>query len=327
MKLSIITVNLNNRDGEGYAFAANSWTAPIKIQEMADADFINTEKAIYIYHSGTYANWTTNGTPVSAVAPGAAATLPGQYAVIPIHSSPYLTGADSVIPSMQGFFVKMTGSDPKLKLVYNKVVYDAKYFKTSTQPMRAPSRTGSPEVMRLVVSGEQYGADQAYLLARSDFSESFEDGWDGRKIEGDADAPMMAVVKEDGEMAVAAVETANEHYLSFRAGRDSLYTFQFNYDGEMIYLLDLETNQVTPIETDNTYSFFATNTTAINRFLITDNPYRNNTTTDIENGEGTNGEKANGVRKILIHNQLYILRGNTVYRADGRIADGKEVMP
>ena len=95
----------------------------------------------------------------------------------------------------------------------------------------------------------------------------------------------------------------------------------------MIYLLDLETNQVTPIETDNTYSFFATNTTAINRFLITDNPYRNNTTTDIENGEGTNGEKANGVRKILIHNQLYILRGNTVYRADGRIADGKEVMP
>ena len=321
------TLNLDNRDADGYAFAANSWTAPIKIQEMADADFINTEKAIYIYHSGTYANWTVNGTPVSAVAPGAAATLPGQYAVIPIHSSPYLSGADSVIPSMQGFFVKTTGSDPKLKLVYNKVVYDAKYFKTSTQPMRAPSRTGSPEVMRLVVSGEQYGADQAYLLARSDFSESFEDGWDGRKIEGDANAPMMAVVKEDGEMAVAAVETANEHYLSFRAGRDSLYTFQFNYDGETIYLLDLETNQVTPIATDNTYSFFATNTTAINRFLITDNPYRNNTTTDIENGEGTNGEKANGVRKILIHNQLYILRGNTVYRADGRIADGKEVMP
>ena len=321
------TLNLDNRDADGYAFAANSWTAPIKIQEMADADFINTEKAIYIYHSGTYANWTVNGTPVSAVAPGAAATLPGQYAVIPIHSSPYLSGADSVIPSMQGFFVKTTGSDPKLNLVYNKVVYDAKYFKTSTQPMRAPSRTGSPEVMRLVVSGEQYGADQAYLLARSDFSESFEDGWDGRKIEGDADAPMMAVVKEDGEMAVAAVETANEHYLSFRAGRDSLYTFHFNYDGETIYLLDLETNQVTPIETDNTYSFFATNTTAVNRFLITDNPYRNNTTTDLNNGEGTNGEKANGVRKILIHNQLYILRGNTVYRADGRIADGKEVMP
>lgn len=321
------TLNLDNRDADGYAFAANSWTAPIKIQEMADADFVNTEKAIYIYHSGTYANWTVNGTPVSAVAPGAAATLPGQYAVIPIHSSPYLTGADSVIPSMQGFFVKTTGSDPKLKLVYNKVVYDAKYFKTSTQPMRAPSRTGSPEVMRLIVSGEQYGADQAYLLARSDFSESFEDGWDGRKIEGDADAPMMAVVKEDGEMAVAAVETANEHYLSFRAGRDSLYTFHFNYDGETIYLLDLETNQVTPIATDNTYSFFATNTTAVNRFLITDNPYRNNTTTDLNNGEGTNGEKANGVRKILIHNQLYILRGNTVYRADGRIADGKEVMP
>lgn len=322
------TLNLDNRDGDGYAFVANSWTAPIKIQEMADADFVNTEKAIYIYHTGSYQNYSDNGgaTPISSKT-GSAVSLPGQYAVVPIHSSPYISGADSVIPSMQGFFVKTTGSDPKLKLVYNKVVYDAKYFKTSTQPMRAPRRGGSPQVMRLVVSGDQFGADQAYLLARSDFSESFEDGWDGRKIEGDAEAPMMAVVKEDGEMAVAAVETADEHYLSFRAGRDSLYTFHFHYDGETMYLLDLETNQVTPIADNNTYTFFATNTTAENRFLITDDPYRDNTTTDIENGERTNGEKANGVRKILIHNQLYILRGNTVYRADGRIADGKEVMP
>ncbi|MBQ5378742.1 MAG: hypothetical protein IIU10_00905, partial [Paludibacteraceae bacterium] len=319
------TLPLDNRDDEGYAFAANSWTAPIKIQEMADEDFVNAEKSIYIYHTGSYAEWTSNGTPVSAVSPGAAATLPGQYAVIPIHSSPYLTGADSVIPSMQGFFIKTTPTEEaSLKLVYNRVVYDAKYFKTSTQPLRAPRRTDAPNVMRFIVSGAAFGGDQAYLLERSDFSDGYNDGWDGRKIEGDADAPKLAVVKEAGEMAVATVENADGRYLSFRAGRDTVYTFHFDYEGETLYLYDLLTKQATEIQTGNTYTFTADNTSAMNRFLITANLEQ--TPTDIQ----TTADDANahsGVRKILFHNQLYILRGGYIYRADGRIVNGKEVMP
>lgn len=141
-----------------------AWTAPIKIQEMQDEDFKNTERTIYIYHTGTYKNWQNNGTPVDAHS-GAAATLPGQYAAIPIHSSPYLAGADSVIPAMQGFFVKTTpGEDATLKLVYNRVVYDSKYFKTSTQPMRAPGRYGAPEVMQAIVSGERLGSRPCTLV-------------------------------------------------------------------------------------------------------------------------------------------------------------------
>lgn len=318
------TLPLDNRDGDGYAFAANSWTAPIKIQEMADEDFVNAEKSIYIYHTGTYAEWTVNGTPVNATTD--VASLPGQYAVIPIHSSPYLTGADSVIPSMQGFFIKTTPTEEaSLKLVYNKVVYDATYFKTSTQPMRAPSRTGAPDVMRLIVCGDLYGADQVYVLSRSDFSDNYEDGWDGRKIEGDTDAPMLALVKEGGEMAVAAVETANEHYLSFRAGKDEQYTFRFDYEGETLYLYDLELHITTPIQTDNTYTFTANNGEAINRFLITDNPHLTATDIDMINGDGENSTHS-GVSKIILHNQLYILRGEQMYSADGRMVNsGKEV--
>lgn len=318
------TLPLDNRDDEGYAFAANSWTAPIKIQEMADEDFVNAEKSIYIYHTGTYAEWTVNGTPVNATTD--VASLPGQYAVIPIHSSPYLTGADSVIPSMQGFFIKTTPTEEaSLKLVYNKVVYDATYFKTSTQPMRAPSRTEAPNVMRLIVCGDLYGADQVYVLSRSDFSDHYEDGWDGRKIEGDTDAPMLALVKEGGEMAVAAVETANEHYLSFRAGKDEQYTFRFDYEGETLYLYDLELQIATPIQTDNTYTFTANNGEAINRFLITDNPHLTATDIDMINGDGENSTHS-GVSKIILHNQLYILRGEQMYSADGRMVNsGKEV--
>lgn len=322
------TVELDNRDDDGYAFAANSWTAPIKIQEMQDADFINAEQSIYIYHTGTYKNWQDNGTPVSAVSPGAAATLPGQYAVIPIHSSPYLSKADSVIPAMQGFFVKTTAADARLKLVYNRVVYDSKYFKTSTQPMRAPRRmpTEEPDVMQLMVSGDNYG-DRVYLLARNDFSEEFEDGWDGRKIAGDEDAPMLSVMKEAGEMAVAAVETAEERELLFRAGEDTEYTFSFAYEGERIYLYDRLAGKATEIKTGNTYSFTADNETAMPRFLITKNPPQ--VPTDIEqldNGQWT----MDNARKLIIDGVLYILRDNRFYDARGvRVTElrRKEVTP
>ena len=313
------TLELDNRDGDGFAFAANSWTAPIKIQEMEDADFVNADKSIYIYHTGSYANWGENGTPVDAHF-GSAATLPGQYAVIPIHSSPYLTGADSVIPAMQGFFVQTTAANAQLKLVYNRTVYDATYFKTSTQPMRAPRINDRPEVMQLTVSGDSYG-DRVHLLARNDFSDEFQDGWDGRKIEGDGRAPMLAVVKEAGNMAVAAIPTIDERFLTFRAGEDSIYTFTFDYEGETIYLYDRLAERATEIRTGNTYTFRTTNKTAAPRFLITATPPR--TPTAVEPvGVDPRGTKA---EKIIHEGKLMILYHGAVYDARGtRVTIGKE---
>ncbi|MBR4564985.1 MAG: InlB B-repeat-containing protein [Paludibacteraceae bacterium] len=314
------TLLLDNRDDDGYAFAANSWTAPIKIQEMKDEDFVNAERTIYIYHTGTYADWVSNGTPVSSK-DGVVATLPGQYAVVPIHSSPYILGADSVIPAMQGFFVKTDPSkEASLKLVYNRVVYDATYFKTSTQPMRAPRINDRPVVMQLTVSGDSYG-DRVHLLARNDFSDEFQDGWDGRKIEGDGRAPMLAVVKEAGNMAVAAIPTTDERFLTFRAGEDSIYTFTFDYEGETIYLYDRLAERATEIRTGNTYTFRATNKTAAPRFLITATPPR--TPTAVEPvGVDPRGTKA---EKIIHEGKLMILYHGAVYDARGtRVTIGKE---
>lgn len=311
------TLFLDNRDDDGYAFAANSWTAPIKIQEMKDEDFVNAERTIYIYHTGTYAEWESNGTPVSAK-DGDVATLPGQYAVVPIHSSPYILGADSVIPAMQGFFVKTDPSkEASLKLVYNRVVYDAKYFKTSTQPMRAPGRAAAaesePDVMRLLVAGESFGGDQVHILSRGDFSEQFEDGWDGRKIDGDETAPKLAVVKEEGEMAVAAVGELEGRELSFRAGKDSQYTFHFDYEGERIYLYDKITHAATEIQTGNTYTFEAGNQTPINRFLITKNPPK--VPTDIP---AVDQEMTAQPQKYIDHGQLFILYHGRLYDMTGK---------
>lgn len=311
------TIDLDNYDpADGFAFAANSWTAPIKIQEMKDEDFTNAEKAIYIYHTGSHYDWTTNGTPVSSK-DGAVATLPGQYAVVPIHSSPYILGADSVIPSMQGFFVKTTDVDASVKLVYNRVVYDATHFKTSTQPMRAPRRAAqdnAPEVMVLTVAGDKVGGDRVHILSRPDFSENYEDGWDGRKLAGDEALPMLSIVKGKDSMAVAAIPTADERELIFRAGEDSVYTFYFDYEGETMYLYDRLTGEAAEIQTGNTYSFEATNKTPMPRFLITQNPPKMPTSIGSLESERLEFREA---QKMIIDGQLFILRDNRFYDARG----------
>ena len=313
------TLRLNIHDADGYAFAANSWTAPIKIKEMQDDDFENAEKTIYIYHTGSYANWASGVDPINSTT--AKVTTHGQYAVVPIHAAKYVAGADSVIPSMQGFFVKTTGNNAKVQLVYKRVVYDSKYFKASTTPLRAPKRVNDeePEVMRIFVSGEK-GADQIYLLSRSDFSDQFEDGWDGRKIAGDtASVPTLAVVKTAGAMSVAAVSDFEERELIFRAGEDSVYTFHFDYSGETIYLYDRLTEQATEIATGNTYAFVAKNKTPMPRFLITANPPSMPMGVEqLDNGQWT----IDNARKMIIDGQLYILRDNRFYDARGvRVTD------
>ena len=311
------TIDLDNYDpADGFAFAANSWTAPIKIQEMKDEDFTDAEKAIYLYHAGSYAAWESKKDDIINPKTSATTPVPGQYVTIPIHSSPYL-GADSVIPAMQGFFIKTTSASASLALVYNRVVYDATYFKTSTQPMRAPRRAAqdnAPEVMVLTVAGDKVGGDRVHILSRPDFSENYEDGWDGRKLAGDEALPMLSIVKGKDSMAVAAIPTADERELIFRAGEDSVYTFYFDYEGETMYLYDRLTGEATEIQTGNTYSFEATNKTPMPRFLITQNPPKMPTGIGSLESESLEFREA---QKMIIDGQLFILRDNRFYDARG----------
>jgi len=195
------------------------------------------------------------------------------------------------------------------------VVYDSKYYKTTSSPTRAPSRmpaaNGEPVVMKLMLRG-QYSGDQVYLLSRYDFSDQFMDGWDGRKLEGDANMPMLAVCKEAGNMAVAAIESADERELLFRAGKDKEYTFSFDYTGETIYLYDRLADQAVEIKTGNTYSFTAENKTPAKRFIITKNPPR--IPTGIEN---TSDASYSDAEKCIIDGQLYIIKNNRFYDARG----------
>ena len=167
--------------------------------------------------------------------------------------------------------------------------------------------------MTLDVNSENWG-DRVYVLMHEEFSDAFNRGWDGTKQEGDGEAPMLAMIAYDRPLAVAALETADEHYLSFRAGKDTAYTFSFEYEGEPIYLYDQLTGEATLIRTGNTYSFEATNKTPIQRFLLTKNPPR------VPMGvEPVGAEQPDTKPEKFIHEgQMFILHHGAVYDALGK---------
>ena len=309
-------------DADGFAMLANSWVAPINIGAMEVGDFDGADPTVYIFNSGTYAQYETGGAPGDATVEDK--TDAGQYVAVPVNAASYV--GMSTIPPMQGFFVQTTRNG-NLTLDYKKIVMDTINFVSTTTPMRAPRYVSEdeeepegkiiPEVMQLNVISKNWG-DKAFLLAHSEFSDAYELGWEGRKQEGDERAPYLAVDVPAGPMSVAAVSDYDERELLFRAGEDSVYTFQFDYSGETIYLYDRLTEQATEIRTGNTYSFIARNSTAMPRFLITQNPPRvptavENTASSVPNTDA---------RKMIIDGLLYILRDNRFYDARGvRVAD------
>ena len=316
-------------DGDGFNMFANSWVAPIDITKMETADFGGAAEAtIFIYNTGSREQYDGGGTPSTA----GTNTDAGQFNAIPVEASSYLAGSLTKIPTMQGFFVQAT-KEGTLTLDYKKICFDDKDFQTTAETMRAPKRRTKdsnvekivPEVMRLDVVSANWG-DRLYILTHEEFSDAFDRGWDGSKQEGDAEAPMLALVRGNGLLAVAAVETAEERELSFRAGEDTEYTFHFNYEGETIYLYDRLADQAVEIKTGNTYSFTAENKTPAKRFIITKNPPR--IPTDIENT--TSGSQYSDAEKCIIDGQLYIIKNNRFYDARGVRVNSfkrKEVTP
>jgi len=136
-------------------------------------------------------------------------------------------------------------------------------------------------------------------------------------LDGDEAAPKLAVLKESGEMAVAAIPTAEERWLSFRAGNDLNYTFHFDYEGDLIYLYDIETGIATEIEKGAIYTFSAANKTPMNRFLITKNPPRTPTDLEAVTGYGLQVTGAHGAQKFVREGKLMILHHGVVYDALG----------
>ena len=284
---------------------ANSWTAPIKIDSMKTADFTNAIATIYIFNSGSPDDAEDDK------------TLAGPYSAYPVNSA---DGA--VIPSMQSFSVYSTASSASLALNYKRLVYNPALNGTAAiTPNKARRHTlaaadGETE-LRIYMRAESGYGDMVYMREREDFSEGFENGWDGHKVFGESVAPQLYAVTPDGRMAVNCVPDLAGTVLGFKAGtKDSEYTVTFDYSGsaEELHLYDTHTSAYTRVLTGNSYTFTTSDETAHDRFvLVRRQP-------EIITGVGEVQGDAQGAKavKLIMEDKMYILLNGQLYDALGK---------
>ena len=291
---------------------ANSWMAPIRIREFdPENDFTNVEATIYIFNSGSPEDYVTNNGGSSS------GSLAGQYSTYTIG-----TAGDAVIPAMQSFSVYATGADPKITLNHKRLVYDPAVAGTaSIIPNKAPQRISAKseemELLKLRVSSTSGWGDEVKIYTHEEFSEGFENGWDGRKMEGSSSAPQIYALSSEGNMAINCIPDLEGSQLGFKAGKtDDTYTLSFEYseNAEPLYLLDVTNNAYTRVLNNNSYTFTTRDKIDHTRFVLT-HYFAPSITTGVDDTKHE-GPKAH---KLMIDGILYIIRDGRIYSAEGSL--------
>ncbi len=308
---------VSNAGGNGWNLYANSWTAPIHIDKMEASDFVNADATIYLYNTGSRANWDG-----SALDETGTSTTAGQYLAVPVGLAEY-TGT-KYIPSMQGFFVQGNHASAagSVRLRYDAVVRDTTVMADLNTPLRTPSRervNQEPEHVTMVVRGEKY-TDVLHLFRSDEWSAGYENGYDAHKVEGDDYTPQLYAVTGKEELAVVATDEWEGTVLNFRAGSEDVeYTIFFRYnesEAEALYLYDLTTETYTRIENGGSYHFSTTDKETHPRFILTYNAPSVATGTGDVQRDDVQSTKA---RKVLLDNHVYIFRNGKLYDSTGKM--------
>lgn len=305
----------DNRKG-AYMFA-NSWTAPIDVKAMEESDFDGSEATIYIFNAGSPAQAASAGDPSQT------AEDPGQWVSIPVNAAPYLPENLTVIPSMQAFRIVTTEATASLTLDYKKHVYDPAKNRAAgieIKPLRAPKHNDAkPNILKLFVEAASGYRDNLYLFERQDFSETFDNGWDGSKMFGISNAPQIYGVNGELKTSINAIPDLEGQQVGFMTGKaDSEYTITFNYEGDDTwYLNDTKEHESTLISNDAEYTFTTEPSEDSNRFYISATPIMK-VTTGVENVQSDDVQSTN-VHKVLINDHIYIIRGGRMYDATGKM--------
>ena len=274
---------------------ANSWVSPIKISEIG---FSGTG-TIYIFSAQSAESIVSESNPV------------GNYTPYTINNS-----SGSYIPSMQSFSII---SGTSISIDYATAVYGEI---TGGQVNYAPRRNheydyreaiwATQDTLTLDVKGANGWSDKLKMFIHEDFSQDYENGWDGPKMEGMWEAPKLYTLNNEGQMAVSCVPSADNSVIAFHAGTASNeYTFMFKYSGEeALVLKDTKTGVETPIEDGGTYEFTSNTSDDDLRFVI-------KKVSNAATGVDEIGGNASGVQKIMYNGTMYILREGRIYSAEG----------
>lgn len=247
------TLNLTISDPKSGVYArgsfmlANPYAAPIQISKLEDADFVNLEKTVYIYNTGSRQQWIDKGGDINP------ADFPGTYTSVPVKASS--TMGETQIPTLQAFLLRANEETPAPQFRFRYATVQHESLDVNTKPMhvkRMNATSSSNSVIKPMLTMDVIGknsADRVYLITADGTSKHFDDGWDGEKVLTSGLAQLYAVTPEGHRMQVNTDKDLNNTNIGFRSGGESSYKLKFTFNEQMdgvyesLYLLDLATGE------------------------------------------------------------------------------------
>lgn len=256
----------------GHHLFANSYTAAIGI---AGINFgAETEATVYLYNTGSYGDWVTEGYGTSD------GGVTGQYVAIPKNlANPTIpSGLPREIPSMQGFVIRKLHQDTSNPGTFTvEIPYSTVAGKNTTVQRMATSDSIHPAPLPALYLDvkDTRSTDRLWIFMNDTCSKSFDNGWDGEKLMSKTDAPQLFALLPDRNYQVFTTNSIRNVLIGFMTGKEQHYELVVTHREtgglypEGIFLDDLVTGTRTDISADGArYSFTASAGDPVKRFLI-----------------------------------------------------------
>lgn len=286
-----ITISLTYTENgmRGDNLWANSYAAPLDITKFTPEDFSGeVDQTFYLYNSGSWNQWDANQNATTD-----ATVTPGRYYAIN-QAKIDQTKDQTVIPPMQGVYMKANSGGGTITLNYEKHVWNNTQTARMNTPLRVAGKEGETHTqsfdfqrVRLQVNSENSGADRMYIIQDSVATAGYDNGYDAPKLM--ADGLINIYTNEPcGKMEISSTDHMDGMYIGFQAGEDDVYTMTFtSLIGDDLYLYDLEQDTLIGMIDGGKYEFTAAaKSTNDMRFQILVNPDLNDYLPNGGNGDG-----------------------------------------
>ena len=291
-------------DDLGNNLITNSYSAPIDIESLSTDNFVNAEATIFIYNTGSYAEWKAQTNVIGFT--------PGQTIAIPVNVVSTL-GSEypHTIASSQAFFLASHPGGGQFIVDYEKNVYNPA---SSSNQKRIIRHDNKFNVLKINVQSTKSN-DRLYLIEHEDCTPNFDNGYDAIKI-FDNNGPQIFAINDSIYTSINTSNNIVNQSIGFRGDSEyEMYTLTFNidklYSYDKLYLYDIITNEYVDILSNETYTFYHIQSNNEPRFLIT---------TDKKNGDRdivTATETIDSFNEINLNDIIYIynFNGHLIYNS------------
>lgn len=298
----------------GQHLFANPYTAAIDIRQINFGS--SMEATVYMYNTGTFGQWSSGtGNKIGAT--------PGQYVAAPRGQAGF-SGVPRQVPSMNTILVRALNADANAFVSFN---YNQTVMKNTDRQRVREELTEESVVSTVIEVKSENASDKMWLFGNENYTRGFDNGNDGRKIEGNALNPQIYAEEANGNYQINAIDDFHDTQIAFRAGQDTQYQLEFTHTNiermySKLFLHDMITNKVVDITANGSVYLFNAESTpsAIKRFRILTRP----ASEEIEN---TNITVFNSQNTIYVRNTGNEYGKAYVYDIAGRKIASQRIAP